>query len=375
MAATVALFSSEFPPYPGGIGTYCFEIADTAQALGLEPIVFAPQTNESERVPTNFEVNYILPSFYRHSNLPKVMSIVSRQLHRHRFDFVVSVDLNHLLPVAFARTDSKKIAIIHGTDSYSRYIRMINTFTPVRPYKSFDWIVSNSEFTKGLLLRHNRYVLASDVMVAPLGVSRFWHAPVGYEDVQRLTRRFDLDPQRFVFLSVGRLEPRKGVDRAIGALGRLPEHLRDRFTYLILGRKIDRDYTKVIEGDIHRAGLDIRLIGNTSKEELRALYHRSNILLHTATVQQFAAEGFGLVLLEAAACGLPVLATRVDAIPEVVCNNVTGYLVEDGDISTLAAKIENILSFPAQLEAVTKAAKAHSLRFNWESCARLTFKL
>ena len=375
MTPTVAFFSSEFPPYPGGIGSYCFEIANAARAVGLDPVVFVPWVHDSERVSTDLEVHHIMPAFYRHSSLPKVISIVARELQRRHFDFVVSVDLNHLLPVALVRGSAKKIAIIHGTDARSKFIRLIHTFMPIRPYNAFDWIASNSQFTKELLLRYNSYVSPKDVIVAPLGVSRYWRESVAYETIQLLTSRFDLDPRRFVFLSVGRLEARKGVAQAVNALSRLPAQLRNRFTYLIVGRPINRRYAELLEGDIQRTGLDIRLIGNTSKEELRALYHRSDVLLHTATAQHLAVEGFGLVLLEAAACGLPVLATRVDAIPEVVRNNVTGYLVDDGNIDALAAKIESILDFPARLEDITTAAKAHALNFEWENCVRATFRL
>lgn len=148
MSTTIALFTGEFPPYPGGIGTYCLEIANAAQRIGFDPVVFAPWMPPPERVDTAIEVNYMMPSYYRHVSIPRVAAIVSRELVRRSFKYAVAVDLNHVLPVALARTKSKKIAVVHGTDAQSRFIRFINTYTPIKPYNVFLRTAANSQFTK-----------------------------------------------------------------------------------------------------------------------------------------------------------------------------------------------------------------------------------
>jgi phosphatidyl-myo-inositol dimannoside synthase len=375
MSGSSAIFTSEFPPYPGGIGTYTFELARAAQDLGLNPVVFAPIVPLSDRIPTDFEVDYWAPSFYRHYQMPKILAKVTSVLRRDNYDTVIAADLNHLIPLAIARTSAKKIAVIHGTDAKSRIIGYINKLTSFRPYNAYDAIASNSAFSKNLLLCRNPSVESSRVVVAPLGVSKYWYAPVMAADVSTLTARFSLSTDRLLLLSVGRIEPRKGMAQAVAAISRLPPEQRRRITYVIAGRTVDSRYVEALLTAIRAADADIRLVGTVSRDELRALYHRADLLMHTATMDPVAAEGFGLVFLEAAACGLPTLATRVDAIPEVVLDGINGLLVEDGDLDAISNGIARSLKDRSFTGAMAASCKAHAANYTWERCARITFGL
>jgi phosphatidylinositol alpha-1,6-mannosyltransferase len=375
MTSRAAIFTSEFPPYPGGIATYTFEIASAARKLGLEPVVFAPIMAAGLPVPTEYEVIYCTPSYYRHYHVAKSYVDATRRLRERRFDFVVAANLNFLVPLALIRTSAKKIAVIHGTDAQSRLIAYINALTPLRPYNAFDWVAANSHFSKKLLLRHNPSVAERQVVVANLGVSDYWRAPQSAQDIEALTARFSIAPDHVLLVSVGRIERRKGMAQAIAAISSLPTHLRCRLTYLIVGRTVDHAYAKELAAAIDASGADIRLTGAIAKDELRALYHRGHLLMHTATADTSAVEGFGLVFLEAAACGLPTLATRVDAIPEVVRDNVTGFLVDDRDIRAIANKIAEVLQNRAMCQHMPANCRAYSATFSWERCARITFGL
>jgi phosphatidylinositol alpha-1,6-mannosyltransferase len=375
MTSRVAIFTSEFPPYPGGIATYTFEIAGAAHKLGLEPVVFAPVMARNVQVPTDYEVVYCTPYFYRHYHVVKSFLDAARLIRKQRYDFVVAANLNFLVPLALVRTSAKKVAMIHGTDAQSRMVAYINALTPLRPYNAFDWIAANSSFTKELLLKHNPSVAEDRVVVTHLGVSEYWRARPSPPDVDRLVARFFIDPDRLLLLSVGRIERRKGLAQAIAAIATLPPHLRGRLTYLIVGHTVDHAYAKELAAAIAACGADVRLAGAVSKDELRALYHRAHLLMHTATASPSAVEGFGLVFLEAAACGLPTLATRVDAIPEVVRDNETGLLVNDRDIQAIAGKIAEVVQNRAAVQHMQAGCRAYSATFTWERCARITFRL
>jgi phosphatidylinositol alpha-1,6-mannosyltransferase len=299
----------------------------------------------------------------------------TRLIRKQRYDFVVAANLNFLVPLALVRTAAKKIAMIHGTDAQSRMVACINALTPLRPYNAFDWIAANSSFSKKLLLKHNPSVAEDRVVVTHLGVSEYWRAQPSPQDVDRLVARFFVDPDRLLLLSVGRIERRKGLAQAIAAIATLPPHLRGRLTYVIVGHTVDHDYAKELATAIAASGADIRLTGVISKDELRALYHRAHLLMHTATANPSAVEGFGLVVLEAAACGLPTLATRVDAIPEVVRDNETGFLVDDRDIQAIAGKIAEVMQNRAAVQHMQAGCRAYSATFTWERCARITFRL
>ena len=141
-----------------------------------------------------------------------------------------------------------------------------------------------------------------------------------------------------VVLGMGRLVPQKGWDVALAALAPL---LRDdaRLALVILGEGPDRDR---LEQQAQSLGLDgrVRLPGRAG--DVTAWLRRSELLVHPARW-----EGFGLVLLEAMLAGLPVVASRVSAIPEIVIDEETGLLVPPDDPDVLGAAAARLLSDPA----------------------------
>ncbi len=84
--------------------------------------------------------------------------------------------------------------------------------------------------------------------------------------------------------------------------------------------------------------------------EIRNWLDRADIFVHTSRW-----EGFGIVLLEAMLAGLPVVATRVSAVPEVVVDNQTGLLIEPGAVTALTAALSSLLGDPEQAAALGRA--------------------
>jgi glycosyltransferase involved in cell wall biosynthesis len=132
-----------------------------------------------------------------------------------------------------------------------------------------------------------------------------------------------------VLLCVCRLEPQKGVDVAIRAMQRVPDaHL------VILGEGPARAELKEL------GGRRVHLLGRVP--DVAAWLRRADVLVHPARW-----EGFGLALLEAMLASLPVVATRVSSIPEIVVDGETGILVPPDDPAALAAAVNGVLADPA----------------------------
>lgn len=132
-----------------------------------------------------------------------------------------------------------------------------------------------------------------------------------------------------VLLCVCRLEPQKGVDVAIRALEEIPDaHL------VVLGEGPQRAELEQLAGD------RVHLLGRVP--DVAAWLRRADVLVHPARW-----EGFGLALLEAMLASLPVVATRVSSIPEIVVDGETGLLVPPDDASALAAAVNRVLADPA----------------------------
>ena len=139
-------------------------------------------------------------------------------------------------------------------------------------------------------------------------------------------------PAARVLLCVCRLERQKGVDVAIRALREIPAaHL------VVLGEGPER-------GDLERLarelGVPVHLPGRVP--DVAAWLRRASLLVHPARW-----EGFGLALLEAMLASLPVVATAVSSIPEIVADGETGLLVPPDDPAALAAAVNLVLADPS----------------------------
>jgi glycosyltransferase involved in cell wall biosynthesis len=140
-------------------------------------------------------------------------------------------------------------------------------------------------------------------------------------------------------LAVGRLEEQKGFDVAIQAMARVVQETpHARLSIAGSGNQQQLLADKVRALHLTDA---VSMLGR--RDDVDELMLNADILVHPARW-----EGFGLVLLEAMRSGLPVVATRVGAIPEIVTDGVTGLLVPPGDPDQLAAAILELIRNPAR---------------------------
>lgn len=109
----------------------------------------------------------------------------------------------------------------------------------------------------------------------------------------------------------------------------------------------------------------MRFLGSLPRERLPAIYAAADLLLATS----FASETFGIGLVEAQACGLPVVASRFGGFPEVVDEGRTGLLVPPRDPAALAAAVRTLLDDPDRRRAMAAAAPLWAAQFSWSAVA------
>ena len=141
-----------------------------------------------------------------------------------------------------------------------------------------------------------------------------------------------------VLACVARLEPQKGVDVAVRALHRATDG-PDRPTLVVLGEGPERPRLEALARE-----LDVRLVLPGRLPDVAAVLRQADLLVHPARW-----EGFGLAVLEAMLCSLPVVATNVSSLPELVVDGETGFLVPPDDVEALAAAIARALDDRANL--------------------------
>jgi glycosyltransferase involved in cell wall biosynthesis len=140
-----------------------------------------------------------------------------------------------------------------------------------------------------------------------------------------------------LLLAVCRLEPQKGIDVAIHALREIP-----KAQLVVLGEGPQRAELEQLADD------RVHLLGRVP--DVAAWLRRADVLVHPVRW-----EGFGLALLEAMLASLPVVASRVSSIPEIVVDDETGLLVEPDDAAALAAALNRVLEDPQGYGAAGQA--------------------
>ena len=159
-------------------------------------------------------------------------------------------------------------------------------------------------------------------------------------------------------LSVGRLTEMKGREYAIKAVAKIIGKFPN-VRYNIVGDGPLRQLLQKLIQDLDAAH-SISLLGWVSSDQLDSLYKSSHIFLHPSVkASDGNMEGQGVVLLEALAYGLPVVATNHGAFPETVPDSAAGFLVPERDPDALAERLEYLISNPQAWPQLGKTGRQH----------------
>ena len=226
--------------------------------------------------------------------------------------------------------------------------------------------------------------LASRLVDRFLTVSRYSAEVLGTDPARTTVVYGGVDPRRLSpdpararsgVLFVGRLTPHKGVDRLLEALP------SGAVLTLVGTSGHDPDppesgYPERLRRLAAAAG-EVRFLGAVADDELVDLYRSAAVLvLPSVDVTCYGkpiriSELLGLSVLEAMACGTPVIASRLGGLREVVRHGETGFLVEPGDVVGLRATLEQLLASPSLARELGDNARQLAVeRFTWDACAR-----
>jgi glycosyltransferase involved in cell wall biosynthesis len=161
-------------------------------------------------------------------------------------------------------------------------------------------------------------------------------------------------------LTVGTLQPRKNIPAALAAFERAtPEG--SPHTLVVAGPRGWHD--DAVAGMLRKPR--VRPVGAVSDEQLVELYRGADCLLFPSLY-----EGFGFPVLEAMACGTPVVCANRTSLPEVAGD--AGVLVDPEDTDAFAAALTEVLSSEGRRAELAAAGLAHARTFSWRRCADLT---
>ena len=170
-----------------------------------------------------------------------------------------------------------------------------------------------------------------------------------------------LEPGSYV-LSVGSLEPRKNIAALLHAHAGLPDGLRRAFPLVLAGSQGWRNEALGAELDAAAAQGDVRRLGRVDRETLVALYNGAALFAYPSL-----AEGYGLPVVEAMACGAPVLTSNVSALPETAGG--AAQLVDPRSTISLTAALAELLGSDEKRQRLRTLGIAHAATRSWRNTA------
>jgi phosphatidyl-myo-inositol dimannoside synthase len=355
----VFLFSFDYPPIPGGIARLCSELARELKHRGELEAVFTSGAAGAFCPGDPFEVRF--------SNARPAQEYQAfRYLSRHVRDRPVLCGL--YWPegaIVLGATRRAPFILAHGTELLVRsglggWVRQqIRRLTLERA----RLVLANSRFTAELV---SKVAPAARCTVLPLAVDHERFCP-GEQRAARLL--FGLPEGVAIVATVGRVQPYKGHRIVIEALARLEPELRARVLYVIAGTgpsAAELEAFAKAQGVLDR----VKFLGYVPERDLPNVYRAAD--LHALLSERTASdvEGFGLVSLEAQACGVPALGSRSGGIEDAIVPDRGGWLVPTGDIDAVQRHLAELVNEPATYKAAGVAARERVLsECTWAHCA------
>jgi D-inositol-3-phosphate glycosyltransferase len=203
------------------------------------------------------------------------------------------------------------------------------------------------------------------IAIIPPGVDHAFFAP---GDRAQARRALDLPATGSLLLFVGRIQPLKGAHVAVGALAELVERGHDATLVIVggpSGAAGDATMADLVEM-VRRLGIEERVLFRPPQpHELLSSYYRAA----DVTVCPSRSESFGLVALESAACGTPVVAAAVGGLTTLVDQGSTGFLIDAPDPAAYASAIEATVASPLGATRFSTASVLRAQGYTWRHAA------
>ena len=221
-----------------------------------------------------------------------------------------------------------------------------------------DMIITGSEYTKKEILQRTKFT-ADKIRVIYHGINH---------NLFRVYENKELDfelPNKFI-LSVGSIEPRKNLIGLLKAYISLDKRIKKEYKLILVGFRgwENREIITLIEDNKE----DVNYLGFISDEELAKVYNRASCFAYPSFY-----EGFGLPVLEAMACGTPVVCSNASSLPEVGQDAVV--YCNPNNTKEIKEKIESVLEDKTLQTKMIKRGLEIAKEFSWEKSARKHMEL
>jgi phosphatidylinositol alpha-1,6-mannosyltransferase len=376
MSTRTLLLSDIFPPKTGGSGRWFWEIysrlprQEYIVATGHDPRATEfDDTHDLKlfRLPLEMRTRGI-KSF---RNLKHYFNMARRVRKLVKREGITALHCARNLPEGFTAflvklwTGTKYLCYVHGEDIGVSATSRELTWLTRRVFAGASLVIANSNNTRNLLLKEWGLPEAKVRLLYP-GVDTNKFVPVKADaNVRRELGWTD----RRVLLTVGRLQKRKGHDMLLRALPEI-RHTHPNVLYAILGEGEERASLLALVNELKLRD-HVQFLGEVHDNLLLQCYQQCDlfVLPNRQVGRDF--EGFGMVLLEAQACGKPVIGGQSGGTSETMKLSTSGHVVPCETPEPLAKLLTELLSDPARMSAMGHAGREWVCeKFDWDSLSR-----
>ena len=365
-APRLLLLGSEFPPGPGGIGTHAYQLARHLARLGWSVRSLSPQSyvaTETRDVFNRGQEFGITPLPERDAGATwwaERARLIHAAVRNHRPSLMVASGHRALWTAAAVGSLYRLpwVAIGHGSEFLSP--SPVARFLTQRAIAGATAMIAVSEYTAGLIRAASRPRQLVVIHNAADG-ERF--RPGTTEMTAALRRKWNLGDAR-VLLTVGQVGERKAQDVVIRALPRILAARPDTI-YVMAGLPRQQSEFGALAAELGVADR-VRFAGLLSDEELPAAYQLADVfVLVSRRAADGDVEGYGIVVQEAALCGVPAVVSRDCGLTEAIREGETGLSVPPDDSEATAAAVLALLDDEARCQEMGRRAREVAQAATW----------
>ena len=339
-----------------GWGRYSISLIKGLYARGYEPLVLVEKASEEDNL-KGVESYKLLSS--QRSDLFKPFFILKDYFKIKKITQdcqIIHSLIEPYAPLATLLAKDKPLFITaHGTYAPLLFDKLLAGYLTKKSFKKANKVFCVSKFTQKEILKK---IDLKNTLVINNGVD--------YNEWQ-----IDNPPpllKEKMILGVGALKPRKGYHVSIPAMAIVKKKYPD-LKYYLVGDQSSKDYFNQLKELVKKHDLENNVIflEKISDKHLIKLYHQTDLFLLTSINIDKSFEGFGLVYLEANACGKPAIGTYGCGAEEAIIDGFNGLLVPQNDIEKTGQAILNILDNPILAEELSRNGLKQAQKMDWSN--------
>jgi len=375
----IAFFTNCYKPLVNGVVTSIVSLKEAYERKGHDVYIFAPRVKDYidqkrnvfryRSVNLTSKVKYPLPiplSF----RVKKVITEFNPDIVHFHHPFLLS------FPAIMygKKLGIPKILTIHT--QYEQYAYYVSPIPERVTQEAIKMIISNLAYKTDCITTPSdsmkkimeNYGIKNRIQVIPNAIHLISFQEDDESKRAEIKKKYNLKEDDKIILFVGRVASEKSIDTIIKALEIIKKRDNNKVKLLIVGNGPAMDELQQLTRTL-KVEKDVVFAGTVSNEEIQHYYKMAYLFTITST-----SESFGIVIIEALASGIPVLAVRAPGAADILTDDLDGLLVDD-DVEKFADALEKIIREPELREKLSKGALKTSEKYNIDTISERMLNL